>query len=158
MVRLVPMSAEEFRDFIARKPIQIAETQVRLGIWQPDEASELARAELAEWIPEGLNTPDHHFCILKDEATGDKLGELWYCLRPRGRRKQLFVCWIAVDEMHRRRGHATAVLHEMILEANRLGAYLVALGVDGDNLPALSLYTKLGFVPKNIFMAKPVAP
>jgi ribosomal protein S18 acetylase RimI-like enzyme len=158
MARLVPMTAEEFRDFVGRNPLEYAASQVRLGIWEADEAAQLARAEVAEWLPKGLETPDHHFCVIQDHGTGDRVGDLWYCLRPRGRRQQLFVCWIGIDEKHRRRGHATAVLHQMQLEARRLGAYLVGLGVDGDNVAALSLYIKLGFTPKNIFMTKPVAP
>ena len=43
-------------------------------------------------------------------------------------------------------------------EARRLGAYLVGLGVDGNDVAALSLYTKLGFVPRNIFKTKTVGP
>ncbi|MFI5417564.1 MAG: GNAT family N-acetyltransferase [Candidatus Lutacidiplasmatales archaeon] len=158
MVLLTPMTAEEFRDFIDRRPLEIAASQVRLGIWEKDEAAGLARTEVAEWLPQGLDTPGHHFCVVQSEATEERVGDLWYCLRPRGRRKQLFVCWIGIDEKYRRQGHATAALHQMQAEAHSFGAYLVGLGVDADNVAALTLYTKMGFVPKNIFMTKPVVP
>jgi len=158
MTQLVPMSPEEFRQFVDRNPLEYAASQVRLGIWEEDEAVQLARAEVAEWLPQGLDTPDHHFCVIRDEESQERVGDLWYCLRPRGRRRQLFVCWVGIDAPHRRKGHATSVLLEMHAVARRLGAYLVGLGVDADNVAALSLYTKLGFVPKNIFLTKPVAP
>lgn len=158
MVRLAPMSGEEFRELAARIPEDYAASQVRMGIWKEDESVELARAEIAEGLPQGVDTPNHHFLVVHDDGSGDRVGELWYCLRPRGSRQQLFVCWIGIDGQHRRRGHATAVFNRMDGEARRLGAYLVGLGVDGDDVAALSLYTKLGFVPRNIFKTKTVGP
>ena len=158
MIRLVAMSPKEFSEFLNRNPDEYAASQVRLSIWEPDEAGRLARAEVAEWLPAGQQTPEHFFQVICEEESGNRVGDLWYCLRRRGRRKQLFVCWIGIDAPYRRRGFATEVLHQMEAEARRSGAYLVGLGVDGDNVAALSLYSKLGFIARNIFMTKPVSP
>lgn len=86
------------------------------------------------------------------------MGNLRYSFRPRVRRRQLLVEWIAIKEEYRRKGYATDVLTQLEIGARQAGAYRLGLAVTGDNIPALSRYSKLGFKPKNIFMAKPPSP
>jgi ribosomal protein S18 acetylase RimI-like enzyme len=155
MIRLVPMTPEDLRPFLDWIGAEYASLQVQNGTWEEDEALGLAHAETAEMLPKGLDTPDQTFRVILDQRSGERVGQVWYCIRYRGRRPQLFVQWIGIDEKHRRRGYATAVFRELDREARRVGAYWVGLGVDGDNVAALSLYAKLGFKPKNIFLAKP---
>lgn len=157
MVKLVAMTPEEFRDFTEWINAQYAEEQVRIGTWEEDEALTLARNLTKEALPQGLDTPDQHFLTIRDEKTGARVGDLWYGFRYRGRRRQLFVEWIGIDEKHRRRGYATDALHQLDDEVREAGAYWLGLGVSGDNTAALSLYAKLGLKAKNIFMAKPPA-
>jgi GNAT superfamily N-acetyltransferase len=157
MAKLVAMTPKEFRAFIEWINAHYAEEQVRIGTWEEDEALTLARALTKDALPKGLDTPDQHFLTIRAEGTGARVGDLWYSFRDRGRRRQLFVEWIHVDEKYRRQGYATDVLNQLDAEARKAGAYWVGLGVSGDNTTALSLYAKLGFKAKNIFMAKPPA-
>ncbi len=156
MVRLVPMTSEEFHPFIEWINGWYAAEQVRIGTWEETEALSLAQAETEETLPKGLETPDQYFRVIQDEEPGERVGDVWFCIRHRGRRSQLFVQWIRIDEKHRRRGYATDVLNQLEREARQVGAYWLALATSGDNIVALSLYAKLGFKPKNIFLAKPV--
>lgn len=157
MVRLAPMTPQDLHSFIEWVIGHCAEEQVRIGTWEEDEALILSRTMAEEALPKGLETPDQYFRVIQDEGSGEKVGDLWYSIRYRGRRPQLFVEWIRIDERHRRRGYATDALNQLDPEARKAGAYWVGLGVSGDNVAALALYDKLGFRPKNIFLARPPA-
>jgi ribosomal protein S18 acetylase RimI-like enzyme len=52
---------------------------------------------------------------------------------------------VTVDERHRRRGLATAVMAGLGTWARDRGASSCVLQVAGSNVPALSLYERLGF-------------
>ena len=57
----------------------------------------------------------------------------------------LCVTAVTVDERHRRRGLATAVMATLGAWARDRGAHSCLLQVAGDNSPALALYARLGF-------------
>ncbi len=152
------MTQERFQAMTERVISHYAEEPVRIGTWEGSEAVSLARVTTEEYLPKGLATPGQYFRVIEDEVSGKPVGDLWYTLRSRGRRQQLFVEWIVIEEKHRRHGYATEALRQLEGEARRLGAYWVALGTAGDNSAALSLYGKLGFQPKNIFLAKNIPP
>jgi GNAT superfamily N-acetyltransferase len=57
----------------------------------------------------------------------------------------LCVTAVTVDERHRRRGLATAVMAALGAWARERGAHSSLLQVAGDNAPALALYERLGF-------------
>jgi ribosomal protein S18 acetylase RimI-like enzyme len=151
------MNLEEFRTLIEQTDMWYAASQVRVGNWEEDESLNLARTETAELLPNGFDTPNHFFRVIQDERSGERVGDLWFYTRQRGRRVQLFVCWIGIEARYRRRGYATEVFSQLEIEARRLGAYSIALATAGDNEAALSLYTKLGFRPRDVFLARPVS-
>jgi aminoglycoside 3-N-acetyltransferase I len=49
-----------------------------------------------------------------------------------------------VDEAHRRRGIATALIEELQKIAHARGAYVIYVQADHGDDPAIALYTKLG--------------
>jgi ribosomal protein S18 acetylase RimI-like enzyme len=152
------MTPAEAESYLARSVEQFAADRVRAGLSERAEALSQARAELDRLLPRGLETPDHYFRAVLDEGTGERVGEVWYALERTGGTTQLFVCWIGIDEAHRRRGFAQATLLLLEGEARRLGVPRIALHVFGHNTGARSLYTKLGYVPTNIRMAKTLPP
>jgi ribosomal protein S18 acetylase RimI-like enzyme len=156
MVRLAPMSPEEYQRFITGSTESYAQEHVRAGTWTEAESLDRAREEIRTLLPSGLETPDHFLRVILDEATGERAGELWFALQHEVGAPQLFVFWIGIDEPYRRRGFASATFHLLEQEARDRGAVRVALHVFGDNLNAQALYRKLGYVPTNIQMAKPV--
>ncbi|MFD6610586.1 GNAT family N-acetyltransferase [Micromonospora chalcea] len=52
-----------------------------------------------------------------------------------------------VAPLHRRSGIANALLQHVIRDARAAGAHRVSLQTETDNIPALTLYTDIGFQP-----------
>ena len=67
-------------------------------------------------------------------------------------RKVLLLDDICVDEAYRRQGIAELLCGEAIRMAKEEKADSIELGVWADNLPAVSLYQKLGFRPRTMRM------
>jgi len=158
MVQLNPMNPEEFRSFLADLSRRYADEHVRAGTWDAKDALDRAHAETETLLPNGLKTPDQFLCVIRDEGTGARVGEVWYCFQRTGVQSQLFVYWIGIEEKHRRRGYASATLAELERRAGEAGCRRVALHVFGDNEGARSLYTRLGYRETNVLMAKPLRP
>ena len=153
MVRLRPMTPEEFRAFLDWSVPDYAQANVRAGRWKESDAVDRSRAEYAQLLPQGVDTPDNFLRTIIDEQ-GARVGEVWFALQKQEGWPQLFVYWIGIDERHRRRGYATEVFRIVEGEAKRLGAARVALHVFGDNTAARALYERLGYAAKNVIMAK----
>ena len=59
-------------------------------------------------------------------------------------RSELYIYDLAVDEVHRRRGVATALIAELRRIAADRGVYVIFVQADHGDEPAIALYTKLG--------------
>jgi len=59
-------------------------------------------------------------------------------------RSEIYIYDLAVAESHRRRGIATALIHELRRIAAVRGAYVIFVQADLGDDPAIALYTKLG--------------
>ena len=59
-------------------------------------------------------------------------------------RAELYIYDLAVDEAHRRRGVATALIEELKSIAAARGIYVIFVQADHGDDPAIALYTKLG--------------
>lgn len=59
-------------------------------------------------------------------------------------RAELYIYDLAVDEAHRRRGVATALIEELKSIAAARGIYVIYVQADRGDDPAIALYTKLG--------------
>jgi len=59
-------------------------------------------------------------------------------------RSEIYIYDLAVASEHRRRGIATSLIREIRRIAASRGAYVVFVQADHGDLPAVSLYTKLG--------------
>ncbi|MGY6663149.1 MAG: AAC(3)-I family aminoglycoside N-acetyltransferase [Glycocaulis sp.] len=59
-------------------------------------------------------------------------------------RSEIYIYDLAVDEVHRRKGIATALLNETRCIAHDVGAWVVYVQADYVDPPAVALYTKLG--------------
>lgn len=158
MVRLEAMSEEDFEASVCRAIRRHAADQVRRGVWTEDEADRASRADFAELLPHGRETPSFHFCNLVDERDGSRVGETWYNVRMKGGKTQVWVDWIWIDPPFRRRGHASNVLRHFEAMAVKLGADRVGLHVLSDNEIALALYAKLGYRTTDVRMAKVLHP
>jgi aminoglycoside 3-N-acetyltransferase I len=59
-------------------------------------------------------------------------------------RSEIYIYDLAVDEAHRRRGVATALIQELSEIAARRGAWVIYVQADYGDEPAIALYTKIG--------------
>lgn len=94
---------------------------------------------------EGLLAKDH-IVVLVALADGKVLGGLVaYELDKFERaRRELYIFDLAVDEEHRRRGIATALIRHLRALAAQRGAWVVYVQADHGDDPAIALYESLG--------------
>jgi aminoglycoside 3-N-acetyltransferase I len=59
-------------------------------------------------------------------------------------RRELYIYDLAVDERHRRRGIATALIEHLRAIALQRGVWVVYIQADHGDIPAIALYEKLG--------------
>jgi ribosomal protein S18 acetylase RimI-like enzyme len=154
MIRLEPMSEEEFEASLAQNVARRAEESTALGIWTQEEAEAASRADFDQLLPHGRRTPGFQFRTILEEESGLRVGETWFSAQAIGGKVQFWVNWIWVEPPFRRRGIATSTFRLLEEEAVRAGAERVGLYVHAENEGARALYRRLGFSPTGIRMAK----
>ena len=154
MVRLVPMTEDDFREAMARAIPRHAANSVRRGHWREEAALEACRREIAERHPQGVRTPNQFFAKIVNEDDDTRVGETWYSSEEQGGKIRFWVDWIWIEPEYRRRGFATQVLELLAKEAVQQGADRMGLYVYTDNPGAMSLYTKLGYVTETMGMIR----
>jgi len=153
-IRLEPMNEEDFRASLALAIPRYAAECVQQGLWTADNSLEASRSELELLLPQGFKTPNRHFGKLIEEASGSSVGEVWYTVERKGGKVRFWVDWISVDPRMRTRGYATEALELLSAEALKHGADRIGLQVLSDNAVAVALYTRAGFKPTDVRMAK----
>lgn len=157
MVRLEPMSEDEYQTYLSRTIPEYAAEHVRGGRWSPEEALEKSAEEYRGYLPQGLATPKQHLFSIKEETTGDSVGMLWFSEEQRGSGLAAFVYDVWIDERFRRRGYAEQAFQALERLAGDMGLQRIELHVFGHNQPARALYQKLGYAETNVIMAKTIA-
>ena len=96
------------------------------------------------YLGELLGKP--HFIAIAAMAGGSVVGGLaaYQFDKFEQDRREIYIYDLAVDEAHRRRGIATALMDGIRAEAVRRDAYAVFVQADRGDVPALSLYARLG--------------
>jgi aminoglycoside 3-N-acetyltransferase I len=86
------------------------------------------------------------FVAVAARAGDEVIGGLAAYLLPKFEqaRSELYLYDLAVDEQHRRRGVATALIGELQRLAAERGAYVIFVQADLVDAPAIALYSKLG--------------
>ena len=84
-------------------------------------------------------------------------------MKPRSRRRRAdkriaYVYDVNIAPEHQRKGYASRAFLALESVARNLGLAGVALHVFGHNVAAQAMYTKLGYLPTNINLYKPVGP
>lgn len=158
MVRLEPMTEEDFQTSRRHEISRHAAEQVREGVWTQGAALEASGSDFGELLPHGLATPNRHFSNIIDEKSDDHVGETWYLVAEKGGKTHFWIDWIWIEPQYRRRGYATEVLRLLAEEAARLGADRVGLSVVSENTGAVALYSKLGYATRRMHMVKMLTP
>ena len=153
-MKLVAMNETEFAASFAGAVRRRAKEQVERDLWSSRGAVQASRNEMAQLLPRGQATRGYHFCKIVDGATGAVVGETWYNVRSRGGRTQFWVDLLGVDATYRRKGYGSETLRGLEEEALQCGADRVGLYVFAGNEGALDLYTKRGYLPTGLRLAK----
>jgi GNAT superfamily N-acetyltransferase len=111
-----------------------------------EQALKKAEAEFNGMLPEGPDTEDHFLMMLEDAETGKEVGWTWFCYEENEKGiKRVFLSDFLIFENERRKGYATAALHEMEQKAKTDGRTEIILYVWEHNVPGFSLYQKCGY-------------
>ena len=71
------MSEADFQKFRETYILEIAEENIKAGLWKAFDAMERSRRAFEERLPDGLRAEDHHFFVIIDALTGQPVGHLW---------------------------------------------------------------------------------
>jgi aminoglycoside 3-N-acetyltransferase I len=87
-----------------------------------------------------------HIIVLAALAQGKVVGGLVAYELPKIEqpRSEIYIYDLAVDEAHRRRGIATALIDALQPLARQCGAWVIYVQADYGDEPAIALYTQLG--------------
>ena len=153
MVRLVSMSEEDYRQFLAWAIADYAREQVKAGTWQSEEAMELGKTAFETLLPDGLSTPNQFLYVIED-ADSNPVGYIWFGVRQEGESRFAALYELVVFEEYRRRGYASQALLALEDQAREQGVKQIVLHVFGHNEGARALYRKSGYVERNVTMVK----
>jgi ribosomal protein S18 acetylase RimI-like enzyme len=150
MITLRPMLSHEFAAYAAYfVPDYAAELVANYGL-PPAKALEQAQQELADDLPQGADTPGEILlCILLADQV---IGYLVYSLKPIT--QSAFISDFHVLPQHQGEGFGTAAFAAFQTLLKSQGITQIRLRVAAKNKAAHRLYTKLGFFPTGINMAK----
>lgn len=158
MVRVEPMTPEEYTAFVDYSIIDYADSGFRAGQFpSAAEALDAAKHQFAQILPDGRTTPGHEFLTIRRDD-GTRVGTLWLAYPPARGSSGAFVYSLAVDEAHRRHGYAEAAMRLAEDHARAHGQATLALNVFGFNAGARSLYDKLGYQVVATLMRKELTP
>ncbi|NIV38730.1 MAG: GNAT family N-acetyltransferase [Anaerolineae bacterium] len=156
MIRLAPMTEEQYEAFAEISARDQMEGHVREGRWKTEEAEANMAKLTAQFLPEGQSTANHFFYAIEEEDTGALAGGLWYMLAEGEGTRHFFVVDIQIYEAYRRRGYGTQAFLAMEDQARDMGVTTIALHLFADNHPARAMYRKLGYAGTDTSMAKQI--
>ena len=155
-VRLRPITADEFPDFVTASKAGYAEGIEVHGGQTHEAAQRKADADFPAVLPMGLDTPGHHIFVV--EADGASVGRLWLAEREMAGRRAMFVYDVTILPEHQGRGFGRAAMRLAEDEARSRGIGRIELNVFGGNDVARGLYRSLGYVETSAQMAKVLDP
>ena len=156
MISFVPMTEAAFATFCERLNREYAREQVEAGTWSADEALEKAAADTARHLPDGLRTANHYLFTLRDDETGEEVGEIWFSVDTSGVQLSAFILEFEIDETMRGKGYGRRALVALDAKAREMGIRKMGLHVFAHNHVAKGLYDKMGFKVTGYQMSKDV--
>ena len=150
MITLRPLLADEFPNFSAYfVPDYAAELVANFGIPHADALTQAAQ-DLALDLPQGVDTPGE---VLLAIALEDQLiGYLFYAINPDT--NSAFIKDFHVLPPYQGKGYGSAAIAALTALLKVQGITQLRLRVAAKNDAAHRLYTRLGFFPTGINMAK----
>jgi ribosomal protein S18 acetylase RimI-like enzyme len=154
MIKLTPMSAGEYTNYVKRLIPNFAEELGRTGELSKDEALIKSNQIVGELLPRGLETENHFLFNLKSGADDQIVGILYFALQESGSDRSVFIYDIEIYDQFKGKGFGTEVMRSAEDLARDHGAVEIWLHVFANNTAANCLYTKLGYKVKKEFLGK----
>lgn len=154
MVRLVPMTVQEFDAFLEADIREYAQERVRARYWTETEALARSRKEHRQLLPDGIRSRYHHFHIIKDAESDQTVGVLWFKTDLDSSRGSAFIFALEIHEAFRHQGYARQALIELENVARGMGLHQLGLHVFAHNDAAQALYENLGYKLASLNMLK----
>ena len=154
MVKLEPMSEDEFSEWRENHSQDYAEEKIKSGAWSAEEAPRLADEEYTRLLPQGLQTADNFLYTAVDEATSEKVGHIWFTKMTYGGQTFAFVYDLIIFDEFRRRGYGEATMLALEEKVREQGLDSIGLHVFGHNHAAKALYEKIGYEITDLNMQK----
>jgi GNAT superfamily N-acetyltransferase len=137
-VVLRPMTQEQFDAYMESNADEYAQELTASGL-DPELARERSEEQLAELIPDGLDSEGQRFFTAYDGELA--VGRLWLSIE----RPMAFVYDVAVDEGQRRKGYGEGIMNAGARWSRDHGHPGIGLNVFAHNPNARALYDKLGY-------------
>ncbi len=145
MVKLIPMTENEFKAYLDYSVREYAEDNVRVGYWDESEALQKSKQIHNQLLPNGLPSKDQHLFSIMDETSGGVVGMLWLEIKPDRPTPAAFIYNIRIKEGLRGRGYGKQTLHAAENLLRSMNIKTLSLHVFADNTAAKRLYEKVGF-------------
>jgi ribosomal protein S18 acetylase RimI-like enzyme len=156
-VRLRPLHDDELRSFLDGLHDEYVEELVEDASMSREDAEAKASSDHAALFPDRKPQPDHHMYVVERE-TGEPVGHLFWAKRQApGSTSRAFLYQIYIGEPFRGRGYGRQAMALLEEEVRSEGLPGIDLNVWGGNDLARSLYRRLGFEERAIFMSKELA-
>ena len=156
MTALRPMQAATYPAYLESAIHGYAQDNVSAGRWPQVGAIERSREDFESLLPHGLDTPDNFLFEILVDKNGPIVGYVWYKLERKYGSCSVYVYDLEVKPEYRRQGHAWRALKALELLSAEAGATSIGLNVFANNVAAQALYRKLGYMPTNINMSRPL--
>ncbi len=156
MVSFRPLTEDEYPAYLDYFIHDYAdEIGSNYGLSQPDSLAR-AKQEIAEMLPEGVNTHGHILCSLVApiDETNKPVGYLWY--KPDTMMRSVFIYDFHIFTACQGQGLGKQTLRDLEAHLREQGFNEIRLRVAGDNARARHLYETSGFGVTGINMSKSI--
>jgi len=153
MIKLVPMTEEDFLDYRKEAIPNYAADKCRANGYPKDGALRLANETFEKLLPKGIETPNHYLFNLESEA-GDILGILWIGIAKEHDLKLPYVFDVQLEPQFRGKGYGKAAMAAAEAKVRELGYNRIGLHVFAHNEIAVGLYQRLGYRTTDFTMQK----
>ncbi len=153
-LRLRPLREDELPAYVEHTRAAYERELVDQAGLKHEAAAKKTEADWSRLLPDGTVPADNELYAIEDEATGERIGELWFAERDGDSERTLYVYSIEVAPEFRGRGYGRAAMQLFEAEARRRGLARASLTVLGGNVVARSLYRSLGYAERAVFMSK----
>ena len=153
MVKLVPISQDDFVTDLKAWVLQYAEEKVKAGTWPEEGSLERSEEEFRKLLPQGKDTTDQYIMSVVD-GTGTRLGSIWFGVYRNSEPFGAFIWDITLSEEYRGKGYGKETMAALDTMLKEMGIGKVTLHVFAHNEVAVNLYKKMGYKTTDIMMSK----